>query len=123
MKKSMVILGLALACLGLSATVSRADEPVLSDSGRFMGLPSKAATFTDTTLVLDANATHEVASNRESFNNADRRFTGHYEWFNRLYNGVSTASTPVREPSALLLLICGCLGLTALSRKLANSNS
>jgi hypothetical protein len=114
---------LALAALCLSATTVRADEPVLSSSGRFMDSSFQPASFSDDTLALDASAAGEI-STRESFSIGDRRFTSHYEWFNRTHRG-SVASTPqaVPEPSALLFLLCGCLALTALSRKLANSNS
>jgi hypothetical protein len=123
MKKLLGILALAALCLG--ATTVRADEPVLSTSGRFMDLSSRPASFSDNTLTLDASATLEI-STRESFSIGDRRFTGHYEWFNRTHRGsVTTISTPqaVPEPSALLFLLCGCLALTALSCKLTNSNS
>jgi hypothetical protein len=122
MKKLFSILALAILCL--SATTVRADEPVLSTSGRFMDISSTPASFSDNTLTLDASATREI-STRESFSIGNPRFTGHYEWFNRLRHSVSTTQQPlpVPEPSALPLLICGCLGLTALSRKLANSDS
>ena len=122
MKKLFGILVLAVLCL--SATTVRGDEPVLSTSGRFIDTSSTPASFTDNTLTLDTSATRET-STRESFSMGDRRFTGHYEWFNRLRHSVSTTPQPlpVPEPSALLLLICGCLGLTALGRKLASSDS
>jgi hypothetical protein len=123
MKKSLGILALAALCL--SANSVRADEPVLSTQGRFMDISSRPASFSDDTLALDANAAREI-STRESFSIGDSRFAAHYEWVNRIHRGSVTATqTPqaVPEPSALLLLLCGCLGLTALSRKPANSNS
>ncbi len=122
MKKLLGVLALAALCLG--ATTVRADEPVLSTSGRFMDFSSRPASFSDNTLTVHASVTREI-STRESFAIGDR-FTGHYEWFNRTHRGsVTTTLAPqaVPEPSALLFLLCGCLALTGLSRKLANSSS
>ncbi len=123
MKKLLGILALAALCL--SATTVRADEPVLSTSGRSMNISSPPASFSDDTLTLDASAAREI-STRESSSIGDHRFTGHYEWFNRTHRGsATTTQTPqaAPEPSAFLFLLCGCLALTALSRKLANPNS
>jgi hypothetical protein len=122
MKKLLGILALAALCL--SASTVRADEPVLSTPGRFMDISSQPASFSDDTLTLDASAAREI-STRESFSIGEGRFAAHYEWVNRTHRGsVTTTQTPqaVPEPSALLLLLCGCLALTALSRKPASSN-
>jgi hypothetical protein len=122
MKKSFGILALAVLGLSFCATTSRADEPVLSSYDRAADLRSGPIAFSDATLAPDASPSREIPI-RESFSNADRGFTGHYEWFNRTRRDAVTTPQSVPEPSALLMLLCGCLGLTALSRKLVSYNS
>jgi hypothetical protein len=118
MKKAIYLLGLAILVLSFGATISRADEPVLSFNNRFMEI-SQRIIFPDGTLALDTSASREIPA-RETLDNVDPRFKGRYEWRN-----VVTAPIPqsVPEPSALLFLLCGCWALTALSRKLAGPNS
>ena len=125
MKKSISVLALAVLGLSFGAAISRADEPVRTSYGGLVDTSATPGTFTDDTLALNASALHGTTA-RDSFSIQDRGFTGHFEWFDRAHRG-SVTTTPtsqtVPEPSALLLLLCGCVGLTALSRKLANSNS
>jgi hypothetical protein len=124
MKKSIAILALGILCLSFGAHMARADRPVAPESSTvWMVAPSHSAAFTDGSLTPDPSATHEVVSHGDLAED-DRALVDRYQWVNRLDRSSESSTSPqsVPEPSALLLLVCGCLGLAPLGRKLSNPN-